>query len=315
MISQDHSDRNRLRICSLLPRLWETDDVAASQAAVSLFASPENSISPHRTEVIQQLTTDFLHVLTSFSPQMPISLDNRRDAVIGALKMLLGNLLKYASKPFIEEYVDIALLPVISLESGEFADIICSFLLDYASGVWTPHLTKPQLYVIEKSIARSLAALPYDQMDIYWLKMQDGMEAESAAMRLGLGYLSAAHAVEHLVYGLVFLKEHTLRKDILLRLEEIADSRCLPALMKMKQEMSLTDWTLTRLIIRVIKVIEMVHRDEYQRTLLRASDEKQVAADQLLHPVAPIASDDFTSARKTLLRSEPAPKKKDGSSD
>ncbi len=294
--------------------LWSEDQEAAMHCAQALFTP---CVLPHYTphpDIVEQTAHNFIASLIQINPEMPESSESIREAIVIAIRTLLHDLRRYPSEPFVEEYIDTALWSVFHLEAGELTESVCDILTDFCSGIWTLHLTKPQLYIIEKALARSLVAIPCEQMDIYWLRMQSGEEHQRKAMSFGLGYLSTAHAVPHLNYGLKFLKEHALRREILIRMEEIADPRCLPTLFKMRQEISQTDWTLTRLILRVIRVVEMVNRGGYQQTLLRPSTTKRNADEYLLHPANGNRSN-MESDISTLLRPRGVFDKKDGSSD
>jgi hypothetical protein len=192
------------------------------------------------------------------------------------------------------------------LQVGLLTAEVCAALYDFDRGVWTPHLTKPQLWTIRCALAETIAALPPEEMGPFWEHLQSPDPRIRQAMRLGLTFLRSAHAVPHLIRGLESVPDHDTRAAIVDCLEEIGDPRALGALHRLRRETARTDWTLSRHIARAISVIERQNRGNQHRTLLRPTEPPDAPEAVLLRPAADAPD---TVARRaeaegtTLLRS------------
>lgn len=287
-----------------MQNLWGKSLSRALEAARIVYAPDAGERSLPEAE--EELSARFWRLLTSDCPQPPESDAKTRDAFVRAAGLALRHLRDTPMQPFIEDKICVALRPVRRLMAGELTPEVCALLYDLHRGVWTPHLMKPQLWTIEDSLARTLAALPPDAMDAFWEQLQSPFPAMRQAMRLGLTFLRSAHAVPHLIRGLETSSDHDIRAAIVDSLEEISDPRALSVLHQLRRETAQSDWTLSRHIARAIRVIERQNQGHHHRTLLRATEPPSHPEETLLRPATDTpqkegqrAADDF----QQLLRS------------
>jgi hypothetical protein len=287
-----------------LQALWNPGLSVALQAAGELFAPDGDSVEgepePTLPEVEERLSAEFWRILTSQQQKMPSSAADRYFTVVAALWILLRTVRQAPAAPFVEEYLAVALRPVRRLRAGGMTPALCATLYDYQRGIWTPHLTKPQLYTIRVALAKTVAALPPDSMSAFWNGLQSSDPMLRQAMLLGLEFLRSAHAVPHLLRGLETSKDHAVRAAIVDCLEATADPRALSTLTRLRRETAQDDWTLSRHIARVIRVIEQQNRGQNHRTLLRPTETPPDEEKSLLRPASDLNPPDSESA--TLLR-------------
>jgi hypothetical protein len=287
-----------------LQDLWNPSLGVALQAAEALYA-PEEEIAegepePTLPEVEERLSAEFWRILTSRKQPMPASAAARYYAVAAVVWLILQRIRQQPDGPFVEEYLAVALRPVRRLRAGDLTEEVCAALYDYQRGLWTPHLTKPQLYTIRVALAKTIAALPPDHMGAFWDRLSSSDPTLRKAMLLGLEFLRSAHAIPHLLRGLETSRDHAVRAAIVDCLEAIADPRALSTLTRLRRETAQDDWTLSRHIARVIRVIEQQNRGQNHRTLLRPTETPPDEEQSLLRP----ASDQnhLESENTTLLR-------------
>jgi hypothetical protein len=292
-----------------LQKLWDSSLSVGLEVAEALYAREDaEEFSP---EVLDFLTTLFRRNLTSRNPRMPASPSARYEAVIAAVWRVLRAVREKPTLPFVEDYLAVALRPVRRLNAGILTPEICAALYDFHRGIWTPHLMKSQLYVIQVALAKTIAALPPDSMQAYWQNLQSEDSMVRHAMLLGLEFLRSAHAVPHLLVGLTTSRDHAIRSAIVDCLEQIGDPRAIAPLMQLRRETAASDWTLARHIGRVVRVIEQQNQDEGHRTLLRAATTPDDAEESLLRPAADSARIRDQAEAARLLRPVEAPDQDD----
>lgn len=286
-----------------LQQLWSPTLSTALAAADALYApnTGAESVLPEHTAMVCR---EFWRHLTQRQKQMPSTPETRFYAV----EMVVGRILRTVRESphaahFIEEYLAIALRPVRALRLGALTPEVCAALYDYYRGVWTPHLTKPQLHLLQTALAQTLAALPPDQMQAFWDGLQSEDPMRRRAMLLGLEFLRSAHAVPHLLRGLEQSRDHGVRSLLVENLEVIADPTALPTLIRLRRDTAHSDWTLSRLIARAIRVIEHQNAGRHHRTLLRAATSPPDPDESLLRPAADAL--DPNTDRTTLMRPDP----------
>ncbi|HZT43131.1 MAG TPA: HEAT repeat domain-containing protein [Chthonomonadaceae bacterium] len=278
-----------------LQALWSGSQGAGQQIAIGLYAPDMREAAEALPNTAERLAQGFWRTLNMWKPRPPESPEGRYEAVVAVVWRVLWMVRKAPpQRPFVEEVLAAALRPVRRLRAGLLTPEVCALLYDYYRGVWAAHLTRPQLQTIRDALACTLAALPPDEMDAFWEKLQSPKEMMRAAMRLGLEDLRDAHAVPHLLRGLEQSQDTAVRHSIVDCLEQIADPRAIAALIRLRRETALPDWMLARRIARAIRVIEQQNRGGQHRLLLRPAEE----APDLLRPVADPPDD----GKRDLLR-------------
>jgi hypothetical protein len=268
----------------LLQDLWGQSLSAALEAA-HIFYAPETG-EIRLPQVEEELTATFWRLLTSHCPQRPTSDAETYQAILRVVWKVLRSIRETPTAPFVEDMLSVALRPVRKLQAGVLTPEVCAALYDFDRGVWTPHLTKPQMWTIQLALAETIAALPPDEMEAFWENLQSPNPGMRQAMQLGLTFLRSAHAVPHLLRGLEAITDHDTRAAIVDCLEEIADPRALEVLHRLRRETAQSDWTLSRHLARAIRVIERQNRGNQHRTLLRPTEPPANPEETLLRPAA-----------------------------
>lgn len=270
---------------SRLRTLWAASLGTALEAAEALYAPDGSDAAEIRPQVEEYVAAEFWRVLTARQPNMPEMPEARYFGVIAAVWRVHRTVRQSPAFPFVEEYLAVALRPVRRLHAGIMSAEVCTALYDFHRGWWA-NLTKPQRYIIQVALAKTLAALPPDELGVFWQNLQSSETMMRQAMLLGLEYMRSEHAVPHLLYGLQTSPDHTTRAAIVDCLEQIGDPRAIAPLMQMRRDTALSDWTLSRHIARVLRVIEMHNRDGQHQTLLRPSTTPPEPGSSLLRPAA-----------------------------
>jgi hypothetical protein len=280
--------------------LWDTSLSRALQAAGKLYRRDGEDVALN-AEVAEALPLAFWRILTGQQAHKPETVETRYGAVLRAVWIVLRAVRKAPANPTMVPNFVVALRPVRWLHAGALTPEICAALYDYNRGIWWPYLSRPQMWEIRTALARTIAALPPNEMDAFWENLHSPDAARRHAMQEGLKFLRSAHAVPHLLRGLERSGDHATRAAIVDCLEEIADPRAIAMLTRLRQETAHGDWTLSRHIARVIRVIEQQNRGQSHRTLLRPAQSPPQEADSLLRPAAdsPNTSD---SLSRQLLR-------------
>lgn len=269
-----------------LQLLWGERLSDALRTAEALFASDTDQEPMIQEGLEARLAAMFWRQLTRQCHRMPETPFARYDAVLATLNLMLWTIRQSVTVPFVEEYVAVTLRPVRRLRAGALTEEVCAALIDFHRGVWTPHLTKPQLHILQVALAKTIADLPPDEMTEFWERLHSEDASIRRAMLLGLEFLRSAHAVPHLLHGLNTCPDHATRSAILNCLEEVADPRAIAPLTELRRETALSDWTLSRHIARVLRVIEQQNRGLSHRTLLRPSQTPSNEETSLLRPAA-----------------------------
>jgi len=293
----------QLRWDERLITLWNARLSVAIQAAGELYAVDSEDLLPLE-DVADDLSTQFWRLLSSQQTSLPPSAPARYYAVVRAVWQVLQEVRQGLATPELPAKLAVALRPVRKLRPGILTAEVCAALYYYHRGVWTPYLTKPELWIIRTALAKTIAALPPDEMDAFWENLQSSDTLIRDAMRLGLTFLRSAHAVPHLLRGLERIPDNATRAAIVDCLEEIADPRALAPLIRLRQETAQYDWPLSRQIARAIRIIEQQNRDNGHRTLLRPSATPADDEEALLRPVtaAPDTRQAAEADRAQLLR-------------
>lgn len=279
----------------LLQTLWSASHGTGLKVATGLYAPDIREAADALPNTAERLAQGFWRTLSMWKPRPPETPEGRYEAVIAVVWRVLWMVRKAPpQRPFVEEVLAAALRPVRRLRAGLLTPEVCALLYDYYRGVWAAHLTRPQLQMIRNALAGTLAALPPDEMDTFWEKLQSPKEMVREAMRLGLEDLRDAHAVPHLLRGLEQSQDTAVRHSIVDCLEQIADPRAIAALTRLRRETALPDWMLARRISRAIRVIEQQNRGRQHRLLLRPAED----APDLLRPL----SDPLDDGKHDLLR-------------
>lgn len=269
-------------ILRIAANCWHTDPAQALQSAQALYHPMPGE--PALWNVAQEIARRFLQVLRAGYPGPPRAQAPLRTALVQTACQVLRDTRVNPAAPCAEQSIRVALRPAHHLPAGAYASEICALLHDYHRGVWTPYLTRPQLWIIERSIASALVALPPDAMDPLWHGLQSAHAAFREAMYFGLQLLREAHATSHLIRGLILTRDHNVRAAIVDCLEEIGDPQSLAPLHQLRQETAGTDWTLCRQITRTIRVIERQNHNHHHLTLLRAAQVPADVAETSLRP-------------------------------
>ncbi len=251
---------------------------SGSDAFQALFALEGEDIIPG--DVRLKVAIELRHRLLEACPDMPPSVLSRQDAFAEALRHLLSTLLELPPPMSVELAIAAALRAVSRLRLGTVADSVCGILYALHRGHWAPYLSTPRIWTLRMALAGALCALPPESLQTFWRDFESPDPMLQNAMRLGLEFLRAGHAVPHLLAGLESSREHTTRARIVDCLEQIAEPSAIPTLVRLRQATAKSDWTLSRHIARCIRVIEQQNKEEHERLLLRPSE----AAAGLLRP-------------------------------
>lgn len=265
--------------------LWDPSLGRALQAAGELYRRDGADVVLN-AEAAESLSGLFWRTLIGQQAHKPETVESRYCAVLHAVWFVLRAVRKAPANPVIVPNFVVALRPVRWLRAGALAPEICAALYDYNRGIWWPYLSRPQMWEIRMALARTIAALPPNEMDAFWENLQSADVGIRHAMLQGLEFLRSAHAVPHLLRGLERSGDHATRAAIVDCLEEIADPRAIAMLTRLRQETAHGDWTLSRHIARVIRVIEQQNRGRSHRTLLRPAQTPPQEAGSLLRPAA-----------------------------
>ncbi len=286
------------RLDEQLKSLWSPSLHVALQFASALCA-PFGDAALARSEVADRCATFLWQLLVRRAPNMPMTFAARYRALVAAVWALLRAVRETPAEPFVEEFLAVALRPVRRLGIGTLTPEICTTLYDYHRGVWAPHLTRPQLHVIENALSLTIASLPPEALLAFWNNLQSSDPMMHGAMLLGLKSLRSAHAVAHLLHGLEHSSDHGTRSVIVDCLEQIGEPAAIAPLARLRRETANTDWTLSRQIARAIRAIEGQNRNQQHRTLLRPVYASLDSDDSLLRPVGTALNEDPS----VLLRS------------
>lgn len=286
------------RLCEL----WSPSLSVALAAASDLFAplKPDPD-SPERVEA--HVSAEFWRLLTSRQKYLPNTALARYQCVVATVWRLLRTMRQSPAAPFVEEHLAVALRAVRVLGAGMLTPEVCAAIYDFHRGLWSPYLTKPQLWILRTALSETLAGLPPDTMQSFWDGLESRNQTMQRAMMLGLTLLREAHAVPHMLIGLEQTCTHAARTAIVEALEEIGDPHALGALARLRRETAGYDWTLSRQIARTIRVIEQQNPGAHVRTLLRPSDTPPDFDLLLLRPASYTPADSQNpSDRDALLR-------------
>ena len=170
--------------------------------------------------------------------------------------------------------------------SAEFVPLLCDAL--YYHRQWDGVAPKPQQWILRWAVEAILPRFASKDLSEFWNRLQSSHEPERTAMELGLELLTAQHALEHLLFGLEFCRQHEARAKIVRDLEKVGDSSVLPRLFLTYRHSAEHDWALGRQIERALRSILDRTDVETARTLLRSSHEPY---EELLRNVAKPHSD------------------------
>jgi hypothetical protein len=295
-----------------LKALWHPSLEVALRAAASLYA-PADTSEEALPEEQDWLSSHFWRLLIEAYKRPPESAVERYQAIVAAIRRIVRVARETPTEPFVEDVMEVALRPIRRLQIGALTLEVCAALWDYHRGIWTVHLTKPQMWKLRNSLARTIAALPPDRMGAFWTNLQSDNPMVRDAMRLGLEFLRSAHAVPHLLQGLEQIQDHATRAAIVDRLEQIADPRAIAALTRLRRETAQTDWTLSRQIARALRVIEQQNRGQSHRLLLRPSTTPPEGDRTLMRPAVdtPAMQDRHAAESADLLRSAESAEEKE----
>ena len=267
-----------------LPLLWSERLSLALETAGALYTPDDDARLAHQ-ETEEKVILHFWRLLIKAAPRLPELPEARYRIVVQTIQRILTIVRQTPTDVAAEEFLAVALRPIRKLALGGLTDDVCAALIDYRRGHWTPYLNRPQLHVIETALARTVAALPPDDMEPFWENMHSSDPMARSAMLLGLRFISTAHAVPHLLHGLERSHDHALRAAIVDHLEEIAEPSAIPTLTRLHRETATTDWSLSRQIARAIRVIEKQNAGGNHRTLLRPAITPAMTDNLLLRPV------------------------------
>jgi hypothetical protein len=267
---------------AIFTRLW-SEKLSESLAAADFLYAPDNDRSLAWPDAQERVGLHFWRLLMKVAPRMPNLPEARFQAISQSIYRVVRIVRETPTDDRVEEFYAVALRPIRRLQLGSLTEEVCAGLIDYQRGQWHPYLTRSQLHVIESALARTVAALPPDDMEPFWTNLLSENSITRNAMLLGLRHISAAHAVPPLLHGLEEITDHTTRTAIVDHLEKIAEPSAIPTLARLRRETASTDWTLSRQIGRAIRVIEKQNADVEQRVLLR--------------PIAPPLDQDHTLLR------------------
>ncbi len=283
-----------------LQSLWSADGEAAKRASEALYV--QDAVYERADERESECVERFQQALKEATPLLPHTAEGRYQAAVDAAGRVLRSVREHPTRPFVEDTLAIALRPVRRLQAGALTPDVCATLYDYHRGVWTPHLTRPQLLKIHVALATTLAALPPDDMEAFWENLTGPHALMREAMQIGLEFLTSEHAVPHLLHGLERSTDSDTSIAIVHNLARIGNPAALPQLYLLRRVAALKDWPLARRISTTIKVLEHLNRGQAHRVLLRPASHPTDAPETLLRPTAETPSDPAT-----LLRPSPNP--------
>jgi hypothetical protein len=265
-------------------QLW-SEKLSQSLAAADTLYAPYGDQHLAHAEVQDRVVVYFRRLLLKAAPHLPELPEARYAVIVQSIYRVLRIVRETPTDDCVEEFYAVALRPVRRLHLGALTEEVCAGLIDFYRGQWHPYLLKSQLYVIETALAKTVAALPPDEMEPFWANLLSPNPITRNAMLLGLRQLSAAHGVTHLLHGLEELTDHTTRSAIVDHLEKIAEPAALPTLIRLHRETASNDWTLSRQIGRAIRVIERQNRGQDERVLLRPTTTPIREDRSLLRPM------------------------------
>ena len=286
---------------TILDALFSPNENRRCQTAFWLYA-PDGHDSPYlpsEDEPRRKMATLFL---TVWNARELAPTDNSSLAL--AIQAVLSLVRETPVLTFSAAELAVALRPIRILHLGELTEDVCQTLYDFYRGRWTAKLSRPDHYTIQTAIATTLVAIPPHQLAPFWNHLQKGKPLMQRAMRPGLEYLRAGHAVSSLLCGLTICTDHALQGAIVDCLEQIASPECLPILHRLRRETATTDWTLSRHLARAIAVIERQNIGQYARILLRPTTALPEDPESLLRPFSEDARREWE--RQTLLRLQTA---------
>lgn len=154
---------------------------------------------------------------------------------------------------------------------AEFAPLVCDILYCYRQ--WDGVAQKPQQWTLRCAIEATLPRFAPEDLAELWNRLQLPQEPQYSAMEIGLELLAAQHALEHLLFGLEYCRQHAARAKIVNDIEKAGDSSVLPRLFRAYHQAAEQDWALGRRIERALRSILGRTDVEVARTLLRSSHE------------------------------------------
>ena len=282
-----------------LDRLFASNDDIRSEAAFALYA-PDGQDSPYLPSEDEPRLRLTCNLLGALDIRLNAAESERTAILAEAVRETLAVTRFAVGYSWGAAELAVALRPVRALHLGELTEDVCQTLYDFYRGRWASKLSRPDHYTIQTAIAITLVALPPNQLAPFWSHLQQGEPLMQRAMRLGLEYLRAGHAVSALLFGLTTCADHALRGAIVDCLEQIADPLCLPTLHRLRRETAATDWTLSRHLARAIAVIERQNVGQHARTLLRPTSALPEDTESLLRPLSEEVRREWE--RQSLLR-------------
>ena len=288
-----------------LSYLWDDSLTISVDAALRAYRSDDGD-SVRAEELVNKIALEFRRILVMDAPKMPETAAGVYIAVIRAVWQVLRQARLDRDQPHSVAYFLIALRAARRFQAGILTAEICAALHDFCWNSAALKLQMPDRYRLEDALALTLAALPPDELDAYWQNLQSDNPQIRQSMRFGLKFFRSTHAVPHLLSTLENVPDHEIRAKIVDILEQIGEPSAIPVLVRLKKQMALTDWPLSRHIGRAIKVIELHNRSHHYTNLLRSSDAPPVLEQELLRP-AGTAQFDAERDRAELLRVENKP--------
>ncbi len=265
--------------------LWDESLKTALEAASALY-DPDDTHEEDLPNAQEEVSVNFRRLLMDRNKTRPGTPLLRYAAVLVAAQRMVRVVCSTPTTPFTEDLLAVAFRPIRRLKAGALTAEVCDALFDYHRGVWTPHLTKPQLLRIQNALAKTLNSLPPDEMGAFWDALHSNEPMRRHAMLLGVELLRNAHAVPHLLRGLEQCPHHDSRCVLVNALEQISDPHALETMIRLRRETAHTDWPLSRQLARAIQVIEQQNRNQHHRTLLRPSLAASDEPEALLRPAA-----------------------------
>lgn len=285
-----------------LPQLW-SDSLTTSVAAALMAYRSDGGDSVRGEDLVNEIALEFRRILIMDAPKMPDTAAGVYIAVVRAIWQVTRRARLNRDAPHSVAHFLIALRAVRRFQAGILTAEICAALHDFCWNSATLKLQMPNRYRLEEALAVTLAALPPNELGPYWQNLQSENPQIRQSMRMGLKFFRSTHSVPHLLSTLENVPDHDIRAEIVDILEQIGEPSALPVLMRLKKQMALTDWTLSRHIGRAIKVIELHNRGHHFTNLLRSSDAPPVNDKELLRPAGE-AQFNAERDRAELLRTE-----------
>ena len=292
----------------ILQSLLGEDAEAAWKTAMEFYA-PDGQDDIDAPEIETKLAAELLGRLAEEKRRTLKPLRENLVLLLGAMREIYREIRRNP------DHNDAAALLIVSLRlirrasEHQTTTLISQALMDYAAGLWLPHRTKPELFQIENALRKTLLAAAPQRLTVFWYEAGGRAPHAKRMMQIGLSAMREAHSVPHLLHALETVYDHDVKSEIVDILEQIGEPSAIPVLMRLKKQMALTDWPLSRHIGRAIKVIELHNRNHHYTNLLRSSDAPPVREEELLRP-AGIAQFDAERDRAELLRVENKPDNK-----